>query len=138
MRNIITYSASAVLLTFNIIISHFNPFLGLTCSPYIIGIIALLIGFLSENLNCYKKCLSLTLFIILNDILIRMYSGGIQDSAGSGWISLYILFGALCSYPILIIAIVVDKRSIFHNKFYASLLYLTLIGLYMYLFTNIV
>jgi len=79
------------LILFSNFIGHFTASFSIMITPILLPII---IGGL--NFSLYKRTYYLTVvygfgLLLLNDILIRLYAGGINDDAGKGWTMLFFI-----------------------------------------------
>ncbi|TSJ41211.1 hypothetical protein [Fluviicola chungangensis] len=108
--NILLVAAGAVVLI-NGCIGHYFPPNGITLTPLILAVISIIIVF-GSKLNLILKSTAIIVGIILNDYLIRNYSGGIHDSEGFAWSTLYLFYGLVLSYIILIVGVLNNKDTL--------------------------
>lgn len=122
MKNHLILLAILLLVIVNGVVGHYFPPTGIDLTPFVIIASALLILF-SFNANVYFKSLTLLGAVILNDVLIKLYSGGKHDYVGLAWIHMFMLIGLVIAYPVLIAAIVRDKNASKQNKQLAALVF---------------
>jgi len=122
IKNILFVITALLFVIANAYNGHHNSPSGITCTPYVIIATSLIAAFALSSKLVYKVLFSL-FFMLLNDVLIRLYSGGRHDYEGAGWIMLSLLLGASPSFLILIIAIYRDKKETRRSKIIALLLF---------------
>jgi hypothetical protein len=136
MKNRETLIIILSLVTINGVLGHFFPPLGIDLTPLVIITSALLI-LLRFTANVYIKSLVLFGAVVLNDVLIKLYSGGNNDQVGLLWIHLFMLIGLIIGYPILIAAIIRDKEASKQNKMLAALAFLIALCIYYNIFYDL-
>jgi len=111
-RTIISITIATILVITNGLIGHFLPPNGIMLTPVVLIATTSLVCFGTKNLNVIFMSILTYAFIALNDILIKLYSGGTHDSEGSTWILLFLFIGLIPSFIILLIAILtrVDEK----------------------------
>ncbi len=103
MIQVVTVALAALVIVINGFIGHYYPTSGILGMPIMIGISSLILVLgLRRAATIWKSCLVL-FCAILNDFLIRTYSGGIHDSKGEALISSYLFYGLIAGYLILIL-----------------------------------
>lgn len=101
-----------ILILFSNFIGHFAASFSIIITPILLPII---IGGL--NFSLYKITYYLTVvygfgLLLLNDFLIRLYSGGINDDAGKGWTMLiFIIAFVIASLTMAAFAFTSNKQS---------------------------
>lgn len=136
MKNRETLLIILSLVIINGVLGHFFPPLGIDLTPLVIITSALLI-LLRFTANVYIKSLVLFGAVVLNDVLIKLYSGGNNDQVGLLWIHLFMLIGLIIGYPILIAAIIRDKEASKQNKMLAALAFLIALCIYYNIFYDL-
>jgi hypothetical protein len=68
-------------------LGHIAAPFSILATPFIVGFVSWII-FNKSRLHIFIKTLIVISLILINDILIRFYAGGIHDSEGNGWILL--------------------------------------------------
>lgn len=111
MKNILTLAIALILVLINGIIGHFFPPNGIDFTIILIPTIIIIICFASENLSSILKSLSISLLVIVNDILIKLYSGGTHDLEGLEWIHFFMYSGILIGLIILSINVMKNKKE---------------------------
>ena len=131
-KDIIPVLFSIVVVTANGLIGHFFAPNGIFFTPLIIIITTLLLIVVDKN-SIWKSILAYLSFAG-NDILIRLFSGGIHDSEGNGWIALFNFIGALSASIILICFAFINKQEKVINKIISVVLFILLVVVHFYLF----
>jgi uncharacterized membrane protein AbrB (regulator of aidB expression) len=94
------------------LVGHFAAPFSIIVTPLILPLVIGAINFSLYRANYYLTVLYGFGLLLLNDILVRLYAGGIHDEVGKAWIMLFFIF-AFC--------ICVLTMTIFafhdHNKF---------------------
>jgi len=85
------------------IIGHYFPPSSILFSPFTIGLLAGLL--MTTNFKVNFRILLLTIFIILNDILIKKFAGGTHDFEGAGFINMFLIIGVTLSTVIISLVI---------------------------------
>ena len=80
-------------------------------TPIVLTITTCLIVFGTKDVNPIWKSILTFAFVALNDIAIKLYSGGSHDNEGLGWVHLLLFVGLLPTFGFLLIAIVKDKQA---------------------------
>lgn len=97
---------SCVLIIFNNVLGHFLPPFSIFFTPFVLGTTTYLLS--SSSFEFPTRVLLIISTIISNDILIKLFAGGIHDVEGAGWINLFFFFGVTAS---TIIAVVMSYQS---------------------------
>jgi hypothetical protein len=134
MRNYLAISLVLLIVLANGYIGHFYPPKGIDFTPIVLIIDSLLIVFGTKNLKAFWKSAFIVTFIILNDILIKLYSGGSHDNEGLEWIHFFLYLGLLPSFVILSINIIRDKNETKLSKIIAIIIFPILITIYLQFF----
>jgi hypothetical protein len=137
MRNYLAILIALTLVVSNCFIGHFYPPNGIDNTPIIIIITSSIIAFGSRNLKVIWKSILIFTFAILNDILIKLYSGGTHDSEGLEWIHFFLFLGLLPSFGILIFTTLRKKEENKLNKIIAICIFPLLLYVYLYYFGNL-
>lgn len=133
MNNSTVFITILLIVIINGVPGHFFAPLGMDLTPAVLIISALLI-LLRLRAGVYIKSITLFGATVLNDVLIKLYSGGNHDPAGLAWMFLFTLVGLVMAYPILVIAIVRDKQAKWQDKLYAAAAFPIAVSVYLYLF----
>lgn len=129
MKELIVLLSASLVVILNGYIGHHYPPSGVMGTPIVLGISSLIIVLgARKSASVLKSCL-IIFCALLNDYLIRKYSGGIHDSEGASWISLYFFYGLVASYLILIFGTVSSKDKKL-NKIIAWCLFPVAVFLY--------
>ncbi|MFD1258862.1 hypothetical protein ACFQ3S_18790 [Mucilaginibacter terrae] len=137
LQKIILIGLLTLLLLISTVIGHFLPPTGILTSPIVISIIAGLIMFSDNSFNVIVKSILTYLFIGLNDIGIKLFSGGIHDTEGMGWIHMLLFIGLVPSFIMLLVSVVRDKNSTNWIKAFSILLFILLINIHLQLFDTL-
>ena len=118
-------------------IGHFFAPNGIMLTPIVLLITTSLICFGTKNVKPIFISILTYLFVALNDISIKLYSGGSHDSEGLGWIHMLLFIGLLPTFGILLAAIFNSKEVTLTNKIIAVFLFVGLIAVHLQLFRNL-
>jgi hypothetical protein len=124
------------LLIFNLFIGHYFAPTGILLTPVILTICAWTIAFRTSGLNIMLKTICIFCCVGLNDIFIKLYSGGTHDREGLGWIHALTLIGLIPTFGILIKTILEDKAAS-KIKIASVILFPTLLTIYYYFFMDL-
>lgn len=116
-----------LVLSLNIIIGYFLPPTGILITPFIISVMIGLIVFTDNGLNIIEKSVLSYLYIGLNDIGIKLFSGGRHDVEGVGWIHMMLFIGLVPCFIILLIGVFKDKDSSIWLKILSVMIFVLLI-----------
>ena len=103
MKEVIVLASSALVIILNGYIGHHYPSSGIMGTPIVLGITSLIIVMGMGKSGSILKSTFLIACAVFNDYVVRNYSGGIHDREGLAWISLYLFYGLIVSYVILIL-----------------------------------
>ena len=134
MRKYLAILIATIIVLSNTYIGHYYPPNGIEFTPFILIITSSIIAFGIENLNIIWKSILVFTFAVLNDVLIKLYSGGTHDSEGLEWIHFFLYLGLLPSFGILIYAAWRDKKESKRNKIIAICIFPMLLYIYLYFF----
>lgn len=90
------------------VLGHFFPPSSIFLTPIVVGISTFLLA--TSCFNLALRILLIILALITNDILIKIFAGGIHDSQGAGWINLFFIIGIAIS-TILTIGILLTTQK---------------------------
>ena len=136
MKNISALGLATVTVLLNGLIGHFFAPNGILLTPIILTITTSIIAFRTKNIKVIWIIAWAFLFVALNDILIKLYSGGRHDNEGYGWIHLLLFVGLVPSYGILVTTIFRRKDEKMLNKVIAAVLFPLLIAIHLQLFSG--
>lgn len=129
MKEVIVLLSAALVVAVNGYIEHHYPPSGIMGTPIVLGISSLIIVLAArKSASVLKSCFILAC-AILNDYLVREYSGGIHDKEGAAWIDLYFFYGLIVSLLILIFGTLTSKDKLI-NKILAWCLFPLVIFVY--------
>ncbi|ESU20196.1 hypothetical protein FEDK69T_30490 [Flavobacterium enshiense DK69] len=123
-----------MLVFINGIIGHYYPPKGIDFTLILIPIVTLIMCFASKNLNSIFKSLSISMLVIINDILIKLYSGGTHDLEGLEWIHAFMYMGIIIGLIILSINVIKNKEENIFLKISSILLIPLLVYIYQHFF----
>lgn len=121
----------------NGLIGHFLAPTGIMLTPIVLTITTSLICFGTKNIKPILISALTYLFVALNDISIKLYSGGSHDSEGLGWIHVLLFIGLLPTFGILLATIFKNKEETLTNKIIAVVLFVGLIAGHLQLFSSL-
>jgi hypothetical protein len=134
MNNYLTLTIALILVLINGIIGQFFPPKGIDFTLILIPTITTIICFFSENLSSILKSVSISLFVIANDILIKLYSGGTHDLEGLEWIHFFMYCGIVISLIILSINVIKNNQETLFIKILSIITFPCLIYIYLQFF----
>jgi hypothetical protein len=126
-----------IVIILNIIIGHFLPPAGILITPLIISVMIGLIVFTDNGLNIIEKSVLSYLYIGLNDIGIKLFSGGKHDMEGVGWIHMMLYIGLVPCFIMLSIGIFRDKDSSIRLKILSVIIFVLLIYAHLEIFETL-
>lgn len=122
--------------TVNGLIGHFFAPTGIMLTPIVLTITTFLVCLKTKNIKVFFLGTLSFLFVALNDILIKLYSGGEHDNEGYGWMHLLLFMGLVPTTVILFTTIFRRKDEKCSNKLIACVFFIVLTyGMYNYLVT---
>lgn len=133
-QNIIVLVFAFIVVLINGLIGHFFAPYGMDLTPVVLTITTSLIAFKTKNLKLIWQSILIYCFVALNDISIKLYSGGSHDMEGLGWIHLFLFIGLLPTLGILVMIVIKNKQDQIKDKVFAVVTFLVLISVHLYLF----
>lgn len=106
-------------------------------TPYVLILISVFIGLLNTEIKPIWKSVLLAGLIILNDIGLKLFSGGSHDSEGLGWIHMMLFIGLIPAFGLLIAGVFKTKKGVLRNKWIAILVFPILIWIHLLLFSDL-
>jgi len=95
----------------NGIIGHTYPPFGILLTPIVVSISAWLICFKTKRTHVVILGILSYSIVAINDILIKLYSGGIHDGPGQAFTNLFFFFGLFPVTAILVISLFLHKKK---------------------------
>lgn len=124
MRNALILFIAGIIILLNGYVGHYFPPNGILITPLVLGVSCGLIVLFTEKLKILYKSLLLLVCAFFNDYLILHYSGGIHDSEGNAWSELFLFFGSIVSFAILLSGLFFTwKEETWKEKLLAACLY---------------
>lgn len=137
MKDKKTILIALVIVLFNIIVGNlFAPY-GILFIPLVLTSVSFVICMSTNNLKPISKSMILFLLISLNDIGIKLYSGGRHDSEGLAWVNGFLFIGLVPSFIILLFSIIKNKEDNLFDKVVAIFLFVFLIGIHTLIFKDL-
>ena len=96
-----------------------------------------LIVFTDNGLNIIGKSVLSYLYIGLNDIGIKLFSGGRHDMEGVGWIHMMLFIGLVPCFIMLLIGVFRDKDSSVLLKIFSVSIFVLLIYVHLEIFEKL-
>jgi hypothetical protein len=121
----------------NAFVGHFFAPSGIILTPIVLTVASLLITFGTKDINVVWLSILTFLIVSTNDVLIKLYSGGLHDSEGLGWIHMLLFIGLVPTFAILLTVIFKRKDESFANRIMAVLLFPILVMIHLQLFGNL-
>jgi hypothetical protein len=126
-----------LVLLFSITTGHFFPPMGVLLIPVVVSLMIGLLVFIKSDLNIIEKSVLSYLCIGLNDIGIKLFSGGRHDLEGLGWIHMMLFIGLVPCFMMLLISIFRDKSSSVWLKALSVAIFMLLICLHVVMFETL-
>jgi len=136
MNNITAIGLATLVVILNGFIGHFFAPSGIMLTPVVLTIASSLITFGTKNINVIWVSILTFLLVALNDILIKLYSGGLHDNEGLGWIHMLLFIGLVPTFVILLTSIFRRKDETTFNKIIAVAVFPILVIIHIQLFSN--
>ncbi|WP_430402994.1 hypothetical protein [Fluviicola sp.] len=131
MKEVVVLTSAVLIVIINGIIGHYYPTSGIMGTPIILGITSVIIVMgLGRKSGSILKSVFLIVCALLNDFLIRNYSGGILDREGAYLVTLYLFYGSIVSYLVLILG-TFSSNDKMGKKISALVLFPLVMGLYL-------
>lgn len=137
MNNKTAIGLAIVTVILNGLVGHFFAPNGITLTPIVLTITTSLICFGTKNINIIFLSALTYLLVALNDISLKLYSGGSHDNEGLEWVHLLLFVGLVPTFGILLSTVLSCKEETVTNKVIAMILFLVLIGVHLQLFDNL-
>lgn len=134
-RTALGLATSTVIL--NGLIGHFFAPNGILLTPVVLTITTSLVCLGTKNIKVILISTLTYLFVALNDISIKLYSGGSHDQEGLVWIHALLFIGLIPTFGILLTRSFRQKDEKLINKLLAVGLFIGLIALHLQLFGNL-
>lgn len=134
LKNCIALGLALLTVGVNGLIGHFLAPGGILLTPLVLALTTALVVFGTEKINAIGLSALTYLFVALNDIAIKLWSGGSHDSPGLGWIHLMLFIGLVPACIFLFRAIVRRRNDSTVTKIIAIGLFAGLIVLHLYMF----
>lgn len=137
MNNIIALGLALLIIILNGLLGHFFPPNSIFLTPIILTITSILVCFATKNIPIVFISILTISFVVLNDIFIKLYAGGIHDNEGQDFITLFLFIGLLPACGVLIAAIFKRKEEGLINKIIAMVLFFGFTAIHLQLFGNL-
>lgn len=137
MNNTTALGLATLTVILNGFIGHFFAPNGIILTPIVLTITTSLVCFGTKNIKIIFLSILTYLFVALNDISIKLYSGGSHDNEGLGWVHLVLFVGLVPTFGILLAIVLKRKEETVTNKIIAVTLFIGLIVLHLQLFSNL-
>ena len=137
MNNTTALGLATSTVILNGLIGHFFAPNGIALTPVVLTITTSLVCFGTKNIKVILISTLTYLFVALNDISIKLYSGGSHDQEGLVWIHALLFIGLIPTFGILLTRSIRQKDEKLINKLLAVGLFIGLIALHLQLFGNL-
>lgn len=137
MNNKTALGLATLTVILNGFIGHFFAPNGIMLTPIVLTITSLLVCFGTKNIKIFFLSVLTYLFVALNDISIKLYSGGSHDNEGLGWIHLLLFVGLVPTFGILLATVLKRKDETVKNKIITVAIFIGLIVLHLQLFSKL-
>lgn len=137
MNNTTALGLATLIVVLNGLIGHFFAPNGIMLTPIVLTITTSLVCFGTKNIKIIFISALTYLFVALNDISIKLYSGGSHDNEGLGWVHLLLFVGLVPTFGILLATVLKHKEETVTNKIIAVVLFIGLIVGHLQIFSNL-
>jgi hypothetical protein len=137
MNNITALGLALLTVIVNGLIGHFFAPNGIILTPVVLTITTYLVCFKTKNIKILLISILTFLFVALNDISIKLYSGGGHDNEGLGWVHLLLFVGLVPTFGILLTSIFKRKDEKLTSKIISIILFVGLIVGHLQLFSSL-
>lgn len=137
LQRVSLVSLLILVLMISVTISHFFAPNGILIVPIVMSGIVALIIFTETSFSIVAKSVLSYLFIGLNDVGIKLFSGGRHDMARNGWIHMMLFIGLGLCFIILLIGVFNDKKSNFYAKILSLIIFVGFIYLHVEIFESL-
>jgi hypothetical protein len=121
----------------NLLLGHFFAPIGIMLTPITLTLSIAIIVFSCHTLRpIYLTAINLGL-IILHDIGLKLFAGGMHDGPGLGWMTLLLFIGLAPAYILTIIGIFRIKQAKFMEKILSVLIFPLIIAGHFYIFGDL-
>lgn len=128
---------SFVMVAANVALNYFVAPTGITLTPIILVVCAILINTLNAKFDLITRTILTFLIIALNDIGIKLYGGGTHDLEGIEFVHFFLLFGLVPCFIILSICAFRSKENEIFKRIGSLVLFVALICLHLYFFERL-
>ena len=126
---------AVILVVVNVLIGHFLPPSGIMLSPIVIVLITVFV--LNLEVRVLVKSLVIGGLISLQDIGVKLFSGGTHDYEGLGWIHFMLLMGVTPSFLAIVYFFAIDKDESVYKKIFSALIFILLLVFHLSLFSEL-
>jgi hypothetical protein len=137
MSNSTAIGLALLTVVMNGLIGHFFAQSGIMLTPIVLTITTSLVCLGTKNIKAIFISILTFLFVALNDISIKLYSGGSHDHQGLGWIHMFLFIGLVPTFGILLTAMLRSKNAKYPSKIIATVLFIGLIAAHLQLFSKL-
>jgi hypothetical protein len=137
MNNTTALGLATLTVILNGLIGHFFAPNGIMLTPIVLTITTSIVCFGTKNIKPILLSVLTYLFVALNDISIKLYSGGSHDNEGLGWIHLLLFVGLFPAFGILLATVLRRKEETVTNKIIAIVLFIGLVVGHLQVFSNL-
>lgn len=114
---------SLALALINNAIGHFFPPNGLLLTPAVVSAAACLIGTAGPGGKSITKVFLIAFVVSVHDVGTKLYAGGTHDAEGFGFMLLFLFYGLIPSYLMLIILLIRDRQETLFSRITAIILF---------------
>ena len=135
LKNYLVLIIGIILVLINNYLGHVDPPFSIDWTPFLIGLITFCI-FIFINFRLIFKFSLVTGFIVVNDILVKLFSGGDHDAEGSAWIFFSLFAGLILSTVIIALYGIINPSKNKKEYFRYLLGFFVLIFIYSNIFDS--
>jgi hypothetical protein len=137
MGNKTALGLAALIVILNGIIGHYFAPNGILLTPIVLTITASLVCFGTKKIKHLFISFLTYFFVALNDVSIKLFSGGTHDSEGLALINMFLLIGLAPTFSILWISILTKKVEKIKQQIIALIAFILLMTIHFILFKNL-
>lgn len=137
MKKYLITGLALLIVVANVAIGHFFPPFGIMLTPFVLPIITMLVVFGPGTRPPISVSGLVVGLIALNDIGIKLFSGGTHDSEGLGWIHGTLIIGLLPSFLLLLAGNLQNHQAKRLERVLGALLFPALITVHLCIFGHL-
>lgn len=128
---------AAGVIIFNLLLGHFFAPTGMMLTPVALTLSTAVIVFGTNNLRPTILTSIILGLIILHDIGLKLFAGGMHDGPGQGWLHLMLFMGLVPAYILTVIGVFRNKQAQLTEQVLSLLIFPLIMAGHVYLFSDL-